>query len=455
MEKLTEKLCDRIVAVTAGDLTDAAIEKARQLVLDGIGVAVAGSIQESPPSILAAYIKDQEAKPVSSVIGFGFKTTPVNAAYINGSSMHVLDYEPMWSPANHALSTNLPAVLALAETTEIDGREAVTALIKGIEMQGWIREASRQYDPGELTLHPPGLTGPLSSAVAAGHILGLDAGALRHAIGLAVSRTGTSLANVGTMAKMTHCGLAGALGLDAALMAERGFTANPDALEADRGYIAMFFKDEFHAEELLQFGPPFRLVEPGYALKMFPSQYATHFAITAGLSLHDRIADPNDIESIKFTTPKMAYIDRPKPENGLAGKFSWQYTVSAALLDGKVDMESFEDERRFAPDMEAILDKIDLNMTDTIPGKFQDTYVILEVTMKDGTRLETRCDGPRGSWNGEPVGIEEHLDKVRSCLATRLGARDIDRVIELGSHVEDLGNKGLRELMAIAGQEKS
>ena len=60
------------------------------------------------------------------VIGFGFKTSPVQATYVNGSSMHVLDFEPMWSPANHQLSTSLPGILALAEYRDIDGREAAT-----------------------------------------------------------------------------------------------------------------------------------------------------------------------------------------------------------------------------------------------------------------------------------------------------------------------------------------
>ena len=453
MEKLTKRVAKHITSITSSDITDAAIIKARQLLLDGISVAVAGTIQEKPPSILAQHLREQDARAESSVIGFGFKTTSVNAAYINGSSMHVLDYEPMWAPANHALSTNLPAVLALVENSNINGLEALTALVKGIELQGWIREASRQYDPGKLKMHPPGLTAPLSSAVAAAHIYEFDAKTLQHALALAVSRTGTSLANVGTMAKMTHCGLGGAMGLDAAQMAARGFTSNPDALEAPRGYIDMFFKDEFHGEELLNFGPPFRVVEPGYALKMFPSQYATHFAISAGLMLHKKIQNLNEIKKIKLTSPDMGYIDRPKPKTGLAGKFSWQYTLCAALLDGFVDMSTFENKRRFAPDMDNILSKVELIMTSDIPGEFQEMFVDLDVIMNDGTTHSTRCHGPRGSWNAEPVSVEEHLQKVRSCLDTRLCETDRDRIIELGNNFEALTNNDLRELLKIASQK--
>ena len=455
MKDLTKKLAEKIVSTTSECISSAAIEKANQLLLDGIAVAVAGSIQEEPPSILATHIQEQEAKPVSSVIGFGFKTTPVNAAYVNGASMHVLDYEPMWSPANHALSTNLPAVLALVETTEVNGKEALTALVKGIELQGWIRHASRENDPAVLRLHPPGVTGPLSSAVAASHILELDSDELRHAIGIAVSRTGSALANVGTMVKMTHCGMGTAMGLDAALLAQRGFTANPDAIETPRGFVDIFFKKEFHGEELLNFGPPFRVVEPSYALKMFPSQYATHYAITAGITLHQQIDDPSKIKEINFTCPDMAYIDRPQPVNGLAGKFSWQYAVSSSLLDGKVDMSTFEDDRRFAPDMEATLKKVNLNMTDKIKGDFLATYVDLEVVMENGSRYQTRCDGPRGSWNGGSVSLEEHLIKVRSCLHTRLNEKDSERIIELANSFEGLHNKDLRELISIAATPKS
>ena len=455
MKNLTKKLSKLITSISSKDITEAAIIKARQLLLDGISVAVAGTIQETPPSILAEHIRDQGAKPLSSVIGFGFKTTPVNAAYINGSSMHVLDYEPMWAPANHALSTNLPTVLALVETTDVNGLDALTALIKGIELQGWIREASRQYDPGKLKMHPPGLTAPLSSAVAASHILGLDAEGLQHAIGLAVSRTGTSLANVGTMAKMTHCGLSGAMGLDAAQMAQRGFTSNPEALEAPRGYIDMFFKDEFHGSELLNFGPPFRIVEPGYALKMFPSQYATHFVISAGLELHPKIDDSDKIDKVKLTSPEMGYIDRSHPESGLAGKFSFQYTCCAALLDGEVVIDTFEDARRFAPDMEAMLEKVKVIQDPNRPARFEEEVVDLEVLLEDGTTVVSRCDGPRGSWHGKPLEPGDHEAKVRMCLGCRLNDRDTDRVIELASNLECLENKDLCEIMSITSKTKS
>lgn len=450
MKDATKRLCERIVGITHKDLTPDAIARARQLFLDGLAVAVAGTIQEEPPAILAAHAKEMGGIEASTVIGFGFKTTPVQAAYVNGSSMHVLDFEPMWSPANHQLSTSLPGILALAEYKELDGREAATALVKGIEMMGWLREGSGQFDARAIRFHPPGLVGPMGSAVAAGHMLGLTAEQLQSAIGMAGSRCGSLLSNAGTMTKSTHCGLACSLGVDAALLAARGFGAHQEILETPRGYVDMFFGGQFDYETVLEkFGPPFRVVTPGYAIKMFPSQFGTHFVITAGLDLHPKIGGPKRIKAIRLRTPRMEYIDRAKPATGLAGKFSWQYTTVCALLDGKVTMHSFEDEHRFSPAVEALLDKVELTMDDSIPARFEELYVELEVDLDDGTTLKTRCNGPRGKWGTPPITVEEHLVKVRDCLSTRLTERDSERLIELANGFEQLGAKDLREVMKI------
>ena len=127
---------------------------------------------------------------MSTVIGHGFKTSPVSAAYVNGVSMHVLDYEPMWSPPTHAASPTLPTVLALAEMVNASGREVIAAFVKACEIQGRLRLASQQYEPGKLKYHPPGVVGVMGSAVAASHLLQFTTEQLQHALGIAASRAG-------------------------------------------------------------------------------------------------------------------------------------------------------------------------------------------------------------------------------------------------------------------------
>ncbi|MEC8172399.1 MAG: MmgE/PrpD family protein [Pseudomonadota bacterium] len=446
---ITAELCDKIVATGWDDLSEEAIQRTRRIMLDGIAVAVAGTIQEEAPEVLAKHVRNLGGTPTSTVINFGFKTSPVEAAYVNGAAMHVLDFEPMWQPANHQVSTTLPAVLALAEQRQSNGRDCLTAMVKGIEIMGWVREASHQDDIKTVRFHPPGLVGPLGAAVASSHMIGLDVEKLRCAVGIVASRAGSILANVGTMSKSTNCGHAVSEGVDAALLAECGFTANPDVIEHPRGYVASYFDERFKLEELLNYGPPFRVTSPGYAIKMFPSQFGTHFVITAGLDLREKIGDSARIERVKLTTPMMTYIDRPYPEDGLDGKFSWQYTTACALLDGKVVMDSFTNERRFSDDMEAMLGRIDVEMRDDITGNFDEMYVLAEATLSDGTTVSTRCDGPRGKWGTPPIPEEDHLVKVRDCLALKYDEEDHERIIALAGKFDELSSDQIGELMAL------
>ncbi|MBO0742173.1 MAG: MmgE/PrpD family protein, partial [Hyphomicrobiaceae bacterium] len=395
---VTSQLCDKIAATGYADLDAPVTAAARRLVLDGIAIAVAGS-KEDAIQILAAHFKEQGGAPQATAIANGLRLNTVSAAALNGAAMHVLDFEPMWSPANHALSTTLPGVLALAEARGSNGRELLTALVKGVEIQGWIRQASGQFEARTTRFHPPGAVGPLGSAVAAGHLIGLEAGRLAHALGIAASRAGSVLANAGTMTKSSHCGHASALGLQSALLAEQGFTANVDVFEAPQGYAPAFYDDRFKAEEMLGFGQrPLRIVEPGYAIKLFPSQFGTHFGITAALELYPQITAAAAIRHVIVTAPVMAYVDRPRPKTGLDGKFSLQYTAAAALLDGKVSIRTFTDERLAEPDMQELLGKFEVRLDPTIPGRFEEMYVDLSVELDSGRMLKTRCHGPRGKW---------------------------------------------------------
>jgi aconitate decarboxylase len=448
---VTSQLCERIAGTGYDNLGAPAIEAARRLVLDGIAIAIAGT-EEEAIHILAAHHKEQGGAAQATAIGNGFRLNTVSAAALNGAAMHVLDFEPMWSPANHALSTTLAGVLALAEARGATGREVLTALVKGVEMQGWIRQASGQFEASTSRFHPPGAVGPLGAAVAAGHILKLDPDRLAHAIGIAASRAGSLLANAGTMTKSTHCGHASALGLESALFAARGFTANVEVFEAAQGYVPALYDDGFKVDEMLGFGrAPLRVVEPGYAIKMFPSQFGTHFGITAGLELHPNIPSPAAIRRVILTAPVMNYVNRPRPKTGLSGKFSLQYTAASALLDGKVGICTFTDARLAKADMQELLGKFELRLDPKIPGRFEEMYVLLRVELDGGRVLETHCDGPRGKWGTPPISEAEHLVKIRDCLATRFEPAAAERIIGLARRIDDLDAAGVREIMQLAG----
>jgi aconitate decarboxylase len=429
---------------------EAALAKARQLVLDGVAVAVAGARIEQAPKILAGYLRQQGSKPECSALGFRFRLAGVPAALLNAASMHVLDFEPMWTPQTHALSPALAPALALAESMGADGRDVLAAVVKGVEIQGWIRRACGHVESRDFKFHPPGMVGPIGAAVAASHLLQLDTATLAHAIGIATSRCGSLTSNTGTMTKSTHCGYAASLGLESALLAAQGFTGDEAAFDSDSGYAAVFLPPGFDREMLMCFGEPFRLVDPGFTLKIFPCKFTTHYGITAALAARPRIPSAA-IRAVRMLAPVVPTGDRPQPRSGLEGKFSVQYTLAAALLDGAVTLASFTDERLHRGDMQALLGKIAVTMTPDITTEYNaGRYVDLEVELEDGSIVRERCERPRGSWGAEPISGAEHVVKVRDCLAGSLKPAAIDELLELGGRLETLDGTGVRRMLALA-----
>ena len=444
---VTEELAEHISATSFDAMPPEAVEAAKVVILDGLAVTLAGS-RERAARIVAEYAQEMGGNPLCSVFGQGFRTSPPMAAFVNGVAGHVLDYEVMWHPATHATSPTLPGILALAESREASGRDIVSALITGFEVQGRIRVASAHLGLGGF--HPPGLVGVMGSAAAGSVMLGLDTQQTRMALGIAASRAGTVSANTGTMTKSTHCGNAGRMGLEAALLADKGFTANANVFEHESGYAAVLFGNDFELDAVTRdFGNPYRLVDPGVAIKKHPSQYGTHRGIDAALDLQARFSvDPTRITAVSIEAPVMRYVGRPFPETGLDGKFSFQYTVAAALLDGQIGIQTFTDEAVHRPEVQALLEKTTVDMKPEIPANFDDMWITISVETADGQTYRSRCDRPKGIW-GNPLTRDERLAKVRSCATRVLGEADTERYIEIVEDLENADSDTVQELVAL------
>ncbi|MFM0336824.1 MmgE/PrpD family protein [Paraburkholderia fungorum] len=437
MTNLARDFAELILGWPADD--PALIERCQLLLMDGVAVAAAGAPEPGPTHMAQLSQEEFPCAGAATVIGHGFSAPPIIAARINGMSMHVLDYEPMWNPPNHAVSPLLPALLALAEqreqaSGEPQGAALLRAFAKGIEAQGRLRLSSAQLEAAQLSLHPPGIVGPLATALACADLLELDPSSAAAALCIAASRSSGLLANIGSQTKALHCGDAAAHGLEAALLARRGFTANPDALSGPRGWGHAYFGERFTSAPLLAPLGAGRALVPGPSWKLFPSQFATHFGIAAALDARAQIATSapfsfHDVTRIELHTPAMPYIDRPHPETGLDGKFSWQYTATIALLDGKVEPASFTDRRRFAGDVEALLDRFTLSADPGISGAFDKMVVGIAVHLKDGRTVTASCDAPPGSWN-RPVGAEAVTQKARDLLESALGRERADNTLK-------------------------
>jgi aconitate decarboxylase len=204
---------------------------------------------------------------------------------------------------------------------------------------------------------------------------------------------------------------------------------------------------------LLDYGQPFRIVDPGMAYKFFPSKYPTQFAITAALDLHKKIGDVSKISRVVLTTPMMQDVNRPEPKSGLEGKFSFQYSTAVALLDGKMRIDSFSDERRFRADVKALLPKIELNQSKDMTDVFHKMHVVLAVETSDGKRYETECRKPKGFW-GVEIPLEDHMEKMQDCMSSTLNSAQIDEIAKLTAVFETLEAGGVRKLISLISGSK-
>jgi len=447
---VTYELAHLLVSTRFEDLPEAAVEIARQVCLDGIGVIIAGAREPlGVGRITIEYTRELGGVPEATVIAGNLRTSALNAAYANGTMCHALDFDNTWMPVNHPTSPALPAILALAERERASGRDVLLATVLAFEVQGRMRLATRRIGANS-TFHKPGVSGLMGAVAGAGKILGLGAPQFCHAFGVGGSRAGSITVNTGSMTKSSHSGHGARMGVEAALLARRGWTANEDVFGAGKFFETFYGPDAYEPELFLtDFGRPYRMVTPGVGFKKFPANYYTHRPIDAALALRSAhaISGP-DIDRVEIDFPEFPHLVRARPKSGLDGKHSVQYATALALLDGKVGIESFSEERRFAPDMESLLGRIKVNMRREIPVDIADTYAIVRVATKDGRVLEERCDVPRG-FPGHPLTREERIAKFHDCVAGMLAPEARDRLVGLVERLETCDD--IAPVMAIAG----
>lgn len=441
----TKTLAQFIVDTRYDKLPAAVVDAAKVAILDGVANMLGGSTQDLA-AIIGRYVKSLGGTPQCTVIGWGFKTNAPSAAFANGVFGHCLDYEIQGYPPTHGTSSCLPAALALGETLHASGQTIIEAYVLGWEIQGRLRAASAPA--ANRAFHPPGMVGPLGGAASSAKVLGLDVHQTLMALGIAASRTGGLTANTGTMVKSTHPGNAARMGAEAAILAQMGYTSSETVLEAPTGYAAALFQGQLDWDVLTQgLGESYRLVDPGFDIKRFPAQVYMQNPIEAVLNLRQRHAlQPDMVEQLTIYRQGRGHSG-PVPQSGLDGKFSVEYCAAAALLDGRVVIDSFTDQRRFAPDMEVMLRKIHVEPVEQKPG-----VVTVTAQLKDGRTVSDECSSFTGS-AANPMGREERMAKVWDCVGRVLSTADAERAI---AWLEDLENvPDISAIMQIIGQSKT
>ena len=450
---IAAELAKRIVSMRYEDLPAEAVRWARISFIDTIGCAFAG-INEKCAQIAQKVLTTGRSGGNSLIWGTALRTAALDAASINGTASHALDYDDCNNAlAGHPSTVLLPASLAIAEELGASGRDVVLAYVTGFETQGKVAHAVHlhHYEKG---WHPTATLGIFGAAAASAKLLKLDAGQTATALSIAASLASGLKANFGTMTKPLHAGECTRNGLYAALLAREGFTACPEAFEHKHGYFEVFNGAGNYdaAKALAGWASPLEILSPGVGLKQYPCCGSTHSAIDAMLILRERHKlTPDNVAKIESITHDraLAHTDRADPRSVLDAKFSVQYCVARALMHGDVGFEHFEGNAYADADVQKILKRIVARPHDYQPkGMYEHFQGEVVVTTTDGQRFSARVDQPlRGPQNSAPP--DRLQQKFNDCAARALAPSAIGSVYDMLDRFDTLGDvRELTKLMA-------
>ena len=423
----------------------------KRAILDTVGVSLAAAKDEAV-AILAETLAGREGNSAATVIGRSHRTDALSAALINGVLAHALDFDDVNdSCMGHPSAPLVPAVLALGEELGASGAQVLEAFLIGFELECKLGLAigNAHYAKG---WHATATTGTMAAAAACAKLLGLDRERIGMALGIAASSSAGMRINFGTMTKPFHVGQAARGGLMAALLASNGFTATADILDHPIDYTRVFAdKGEADASRIVgTLGSPWDIASPGLVVKKYPCCNSTHRTIDATLSLvSEHSPSPSEIESVVISMPPGEDIPLiySRASTGLEGKFSMQYCIASAILDSRVDLNTFDQVSVDRPEVQRLTGLVKLEYDDT-----QDPVVVnagghvdVTINMSAGSSVTTRIEQASGTPE-YPLSDEELNQKFTSCASRTLNSSQVDQALSQVYALQDMPDIG--ELMS-------
>ncbi|MDT5303460.1 MAG: hypothetical protein QOG79_6775 [Mycobacterium sp.] len=432
----TGTLATWVAGLSLDDIPAVVLERAKHLLLDGLGCALIGA--QLPWSRTATEaVLDIDGYGDTVVIGTGRTASPPAAAVLNGTfvqGFELDDFHPI-APV-HSCSLVIPALLSTASSLPtVRGADALLAAIVGFEVGprvGYTLHGAEMLDRG---WHSGSVFGTHSAAMASGKLLDLSPGQLEDALGLAATQSaGLMAAQYEAMSKRMHHGLAARNGFYAAGLAAHGYTGIKRVFEREYGGFLSVFGEGHHPEAALLTGQLGERWETSTIMvKSYAAMGGLHGAIDAARRLRPSV-DPKRIARIDITVGttiyKHGWWPAERPLTPIGAQMHLGYATAAALLDGNVLPEQFAAARLDADDIWRLVERTDVHLDESrdrapVAERFGTD---LAVTTDDGTVHRVRIDQPHGAPT-DPVTNDELVAKFHA-LADRVTTRDRAAAIE-------------------------
>lgn len=421
---------------------------AKRHILDTLGAALAGVSTETA-AIAFDYCKRVGRSDEASIWGTSLRSSAPMAAFANGLLGHAIDFDD-WDAfvhAGHPTCMVAGAALSLAEIIGSSGKDLLKAYVLGIEVL--TKMAANTPNVQERGFHSTPVWGSIGAAIACASLLRLEAIKIKAALGIAASGIGGIHRQQGSMVKPFHAGNAARSGVEAVLLAEKGFTADGAIIEAPRGFCDTFFGPGTcnYSKMIADIGKPYFLESPGLGLKLHPCSAPQFVAADAALHLKRQYdIQFGDVQKIEVRIPPQRYQRHYHPEvkTGLRGKFAINYVVALCLLDGKLQIDSFTDAKANERQVQEALSKVHVLIDEAIPEP--GPYCPVSVELKDGSRFSYTATIAKGHPQN-PMAEEEVLDKFRSNAKQALSHQRSEAVIAKMRNLETVAN--VKELVAL------
>ena len=425
-EGVTHRVGQFVTATKYDDIPKNVIELGQKSILDGLGLALAGSRTESG-LISRRYVQKLGIENGGAVIaGTAQKTQPPFAALLNGISIHADDFDDtqlaseknrVYGLLTHPTVSVLSAILALVEPNKMSGKDFTLAYHLGVEVECKIAEAisPRSYEDG---FHSTGTCGPFGSAAACAKLRHFNLSEALTLFGLVASQCAGLRENFGTMTKPFHAGHAAQIGVMSADLIDLGWTASQKILEADSGFFHAY-GGSYEPEAILnRLGKPWTFASPGVSLKLFPSGSLTHPAMTELMHLieEDNIKaeqiEKIDVGANRYMTTTLLHHH---PKTGLEAKFSMEFCIAILLLDRKAGLREFTNEVVNRPDVQAMIHRVNFYI-DPVADQagYNKMTSLLRIHLKNGRVIIGQAQFAKGS-PSNPMSFGETADKFRAC----------------------------------------
>jgi 2-methylcitrate dehydratase PrpD len=446
---------DHVEAIVAFVVETAISEEARQraaiAVIDTCAVMLAGTGETA--ARITQSLASEEGAGECRVVGTPITTSAALAAFANGVAAHALDYDDMcFVSLAHPSCVLVPAILAAGELAHADARTLLDAYVIGFEIEcrlGLVMNPRHYHQRG---WHCTSSIGTLGAAAAVARVLGLDAQATRHALGIAASSACGLKENLGSMVKPLHAGMAARNGVTAVQLAQRGFTASAHAIDGPQGYLAAMDSERPSLDNAVaDLGTRWEICETGVTVKLYPSCAATHPPLDALTEL---------VRRERFTAEGVAAIDvevdsmtprlliHPNPSTNLEAKFSMPFCAAAAIVYPRIGIDTFSPESIRNTDVQALMSRVTLRANAAFDTAAPLSQARVTVRLRDGREWSQHADGARG-YPGR-LTEEELSAKFDDCAGRALGeagARSARDAITAWLS----GNADLRSMTALLG----